>query len=105
MSSDQTWKDKYFQELESAEQRDEQWKVERNTLERMLVRTSLASEGQAPELDRLLERVRSDLRKNKVDVKSWRELQNQIDRQVALLDDMPAYKHENPSAPPCKYRI
>lgn len=40
MSSDQTWKDKYFQELESAEQRDEQWKVERNTLERMLVRTS-----------------------------------------------------------------
>ena len=100
MSSDQTWKDKYFQELESAEQRDEQWKVERNPLERMLVRTSLASEGQAPELDRLLERVRSDLRKNKVDVKSWRELQNQIDRQVALLDDMPAYKHENPSAPP-----
>jgi diguanylate cyclase len=99
MSSDQTWKDKYFQELEAAEQREEQWKDERNTLERMLVRTSLASEGQTPELDSLLERVRSDLRKKKVDVKSWRELQEQIDHQVALLDDMPTPKHESQSAP------
>lgn len=87
MSSDQTWKEKYFQELETAEHREEKWKAERNTLERMLVRTSLASEGQTPELDSLLERVRSDLRKKEVDVKSWRELQGQIDRQVALLDD------------------
>jgi len=99
MSSDQTWKNKYFQELETAEQREEQWKAERNTLERMLVRTSLASEGQTPELDSLLERVRSDLRKKKVDVKSWRELQEQIDRQVAILDDMPAPKHESQPEP------
>lgn len=99
MSSDQTWKEKYFQELETAEQQEEQWKAERNTLERMLVRTSLASEGQTPELDSLLERVRSDLRKKKVDVKSWRELQGQIDHQVALLDDMPTPKHENQPGP------
>lgn len=92
MSSDISWKEKYFQELEFAEQREEQTKAERNTLERMLVRTSLASKGQAPKLDRLLDRVRSDLRKNKVDVDSWRELQKQIDRQVALLDDAPARK-------------
>lgn len=97
MSSDQTWKEKYFQELEIAEQQEEQWKAERNTLERMLVRTSLASEGQTPELDSLLERVRSDLRKKKIDVKSWRELQGQIDHQVALLDDMLAHGHNNES--------
>lgn len=90
MSSDQSWKEKYFQELEVAEYREGRWKAEHNTLERMLVRTCLASEGQAPELDRLLASVRSDLRKNKVDVDSWRELQEQIDRQVALLDDAPA---------------
>lgn len=89
MSSDQSWKEKYFQELEAAEHKEGHWKAERNTLERMLVRTCLASEGQALELDRLLARVRSDLRKNKVDVDSWRELQEQIDRQVALLDDVP----------------
>lgn len=93
MTSDQSWKEKYLQELESADQREEQWKAERNTLERMLVRTCLASEGQAPELDRLLARVRKDLRKNKVDVENWRELQEQIDRQVTLLDEkQPAKK-------------
>ncbi|TNE94322.1 MAG: GGDEF domain-containing protein, partial [Gammaproteobacteria bacterium] len=93
MTSDQSWKEKYLQELESADQREEQWKAERNTLERMLVRTCLASEGQAPELDKLLARVRKDLRKKKVDVEAWRELQEQIDRQVTLLDDQqPARK-------------
>ena len=62
MASDQSWKEKYLQELESADNREKQWKAERNTLERMLVRTSLASEGQTPELDRLLARIRKDLR-------------------------------------------
>jgi len=87
MASDQSWKEKYLQELESAENREQQWKAERNSLERMLVRTSLASEGQAPELDRLLAHLRKDLRKNRVDVEAWKELQDQIDRQVALLDE------------------
>jgi diguanylate cyclase len=87
MASDQSWKDKYLQELDSADNREKQWKAERNTLERMLVRTSLASEGQTPELDRLLARVRKDLRKKRVDVEAWKELQDQIDRQVALLDE------------------
>lgn len=87
MASDQSWKEKYLQELESADNREKQWKAERNTLERMLVRTCLASEGQTPDLDRLLARVRKDLRKNRVDVDAWKELQDQIDRQVALLDE------------------
>lgn len=100
MSSDQSWKEKYFQELEVAEHKAAHWKAERNTLERMLVRTCLASEGQAPDLDRLLARVRSDLRKNKVDVDSWKELQEQIDRQVALLDDVPARTDGTRSALP-----
>ncbi|AOY89025.1 GGDEF domain-containing protein [Marinobacter salinus] len=90
MASDQSWKEKYLQEIGAADDREKQWKAERNTLERMLVRTSLASEGQTPELDRLLVRVRKDLRKKKVDVEAWRELQEQIDRQVALLDEQPS---------------
>ncbi len=87
MTTDPSWKEKYLQELESADHREKQWKAERNTLERMLVRTSLASEGQTPELDKLLARVRKDLRKGRVDVDAWKELQDQIDRQVALLDE------------------
>lgn len=53
----------------------------------MLVRTSLASEGQTAELDRLLERVRDELRKPPLNADSWRDLQERIDRQVAALDD------------------
>ncbi len=90
MTTDPSWKEKYLQELESADHREKQWKAERNTLERMLVRTSLASEGQTPELDKLLVRVRKDLRKGRVDVDAWKELQDQIDRQVALLDERQA---------------
>ena len=97
MASDQSWKEKYLQELESADNREKQWKAERNTLERMLVRTSLASEGQAPELDRLLVRIRKDLRKNRVDVDAWKELQDQIDRQVALLDERQSAADKKPS--------
>jgi len=92
MSSDPSWKERYFQELEAAEHREKHWTAERNSLERMLVRTCLAAEGQAPELDRLLASVRSDLRKNRVDVDGWKALQEKIDRQVALLDEVSAGK-------------
>ncbi|SNB58074.1 diguanylate cyclase [Marinobacter sp. es.042] len=97
MASDQSWKEKYLQELESADNREKQWRAERNTLERMLVRTSLASEGQTPELDRLLARIRKDLRKNRVDVDAWKDLQDQIDRQVALLDERQSANDRKPS--------
>jgi len=97
MASEQSWKEKYLQELESADNREKQWKAERNTLERMLVRTSLASEGQTPELDRLLARIRKDLRKNRVDVDAWKDLQDQIDRQVALLDERQSANDRKPS--------
>ncbi|WP_298452965.1 GGDEF domain-containing protein [uncultured Marinobacter sp.] len=101
MSSDQTWKTKYFQELETAEQREAQWKSERNVLERMLVRTSLASAGQTPELDSLLDQIRSDLRKNRVGVESWRQLQEQIDRQIALLDEVATSEVRSVQQSPC----
>ena len=100
MASDQSWKEKYLQELESADLQEQQWQAERNTLERMLVRTSLASEGQTPELDRLLAQIRKDLRKKNVDVEAWRELQEQVDRQVALLDERTATTGARPERTP-----
>jgi len=87
MSSDPSWKDKYLQALESSDQRESHWETERNLLQRMLVRTSLASEGQTAELDRLLERVRDELRSPALNADSWRDLQERIDRQVAALDE------------------
>ncbi|OZB12911.1 MAG: GGDEF domain-containing protein, partial [Marinobacter sp. 34-60-7] len=99
MASDESWKEKYLQELEATEHKNRQWQDERTALERMLVRTSLASEGQAPELDRLLSALRSDLKKKRIDLDAWRKLQEQIDRQIALLDDAPATK-ATPKATP-----
>ncbi|MFO8140337.1 MAG: diguanylate cyclase [Marinobacter sp.] len=87
MASEESWKEKYLRELEEADQRDKQWQAERNVLERMLVRTSLASEGQTPELDSLLTRLRADLRSQKIDIKAWRKLQDQIDKAISQLDE------------------
>ncbi|MDK8465593.1 GGDEF domain-containing protein [Marinobacter sp. SS13-12] len=90
MSSDSPWKEKYLRALEQSEERELQWESERNQLQRMLVRTSLASEGQNPELDRLLAGLRSELRKTSPDSGSWHKLQDRIDRQVSELDDQKA---------------
>ncbi|MGM0951702.1 MAG: diguanylate cyclase [Pseudomonadota bacterium] len=87
MASEESWKDKYLRELDEAEQKEKQWLAERNVLERMLVRTSLASEGQSDQLDDLLSQLRDDLRKQTLDVDRWRGLQDEIDRQITLLDE------------------
>lgn len=90
MSSDSAWKEKYLAAIELAEERESQWTAERNQFQRMLVRTSLASEGQNHELDRLLASLRSELRKDSLDSGSWHKLQDRIDRQVSALDEQKA---------------
>lgn len=87
MASDEPWKEKYLRELDESEQKEKQWQAERNVLERMLVRTSLASEGQSDQLDDLLSELRNDLRKQTLDVDRWRRLQDEIDRQITFLDE------------------
>jgi diguanylate cyclase len=87
MSSDPSWKDKYLKELEISEAQEARWETERNLIQRMLVRTSLASEGQSPELDDLLKRVREEVRQGRFDASVWHDLQDRIDRRVTALDD------------------
>ncbi len=87
MSSDASWKDKYLKELETSEANEAHWDAEKNLLQRMLVRTSLASEGQSPELDDLLLRLREETRKGTFDAGAWQDLQERIDRRVSALDD------------------
>lgn len=100
MASEDSWKEKYLRELEEAEHREKQWESERNLLERMLVRTSLASEGQRPELDELLGRLREDIRKKQINLQHWRELQDQIDRQITLLDEQAGPQAVSPTPEP-----
>lgn len=100
MASEESWKDKYLREIEQSEQREKQWQAERNILERLLVRTSLASEGQSEQLDELLAQLREDLRKHNVDVEAWRQLQEEIDRQITLLDEDAAASKPQPGKRP-----
>ncbi|MBB5320867.1 GGDEF domain-containing protein [Marinobacter oulmenensis] len=93
MASEESWKDKYLREIEQSERQEKQWQAERNTLERLLVRTSLASEGQSEQLDALLAQLREDLRKRNVDVEAWRKLQEEIDLQITLLDEKSSKDH------------
>ena len=99
MASEQSWKNKYQQVLKEAEQQKQRCKEQRDLLERMLVRTSVASEGQRPELDRLLNQLRADLRRKTLNTEKWLQLQDQIDRQIALLDEEPAPPHDQAAAP------
>lgn len=87
MALKQSWKDRYLQEVEHTEVLEKRWREERNALERMLVRTSLAAEGQSPELDDKLSRLRDFLRGGSGDLQELRRLQEQIERQLGILDD------------------
>ncbi|MEP3589371.1 MAG: diguanylate cyclase [Marinobacter sp.] len=98
MASEQSWKKKYQQLLKEAEQQERQCREQRELLERMLIRTTVASEGQRPELDHLLSRLRAELRRKKLDAEAWCRLQEQIDRQIALLDGGPKQAPNEASA-------
>lgn len=88
MSPNSSWKDKYLKECETSEAREANWDAEKNLLQRMLVRTSLASEGQSAGLDNLLMRLREEVRKGGFDTGTWQDLQDHIDRKVSALDEL-----------------
>lgn len=86
MASEESWKQQYIQELEAAKAREETWKAERHTLERLLVRTSFASEGQDRVLDELMFRLRDQLRAGTAGAGQIKSLQDALDRRIAELD-------------------
>lgn len=90
MSSDESWKAKYLREQDAQAAREQDWQSERHLLGRLLVRTSLASEGQSPELDQLLGQLRAGLRGDHGDLDKLRALQVALDRQLTSLDDRKA---------------
>lgn len=86
MSSGDGWKEKYLQQLEDTEQLEKGWQDERDVLQRLLVRTSLAAEGQAASLDRLLGELRESLRAAGAQ-SELRRLQQDLDGLVVKLDE------------------
>lgn len=86
MTASDEWKDKYFRQLENLEQAEQAWRDERHLLQRLLVRTCLAAEGQSASLDRLLDRLRDALRGESPEIGDLRRLQEDIDELVVGLD-------------------
>lgn len=87
MNSPEEWKAKYLRQLEESELREKAWHEERNTLQRLLVRTSLAADGMAPALDKALAELREFLRDEHLDVGRLKVLQGHIDDMVVQLDE------------------
>ncbi len=87
MGSPDQWKDKYFRQLEDQEQAEKRWEAERHALQRLLVRTSLAAEGQSSSLDRLLGQLRGELRREQNDPGGLRAMQRDLDELVVGLDE------------------
>ena len=86
MASEESWKQQYLQEQENTKAREQRWQTERHTLERLLVRTSFAAEGQDAQLDRLLESLREHLRRKGADLDQLRLLQEQLDQRLVALE-------------------
>jgi len=87
VTSPDEWKGKYFRQLESQERAEKRWEAERHALQRLLVRTSLAAEGQSPSLDRLLGQLRSELRSDPGDTVGLQALQKDLDELLVGLDE------------------
>ncbi len=86
MASEESWKQQYLQEREDAEALQQRWQGERHTLERLLVRTSFAAEGQDPNLDRLLAELREHLRRKDTQLEPLQRLQEKLDQQLVALE-------------------
>jgi diguanylate cyclase len=100
MNPDLSWKEKYLQELNAAEQRDQQWQQQRLSLERMLVRTSIALKGQTEDLDHILDNIRDDIRNKSLNEEHWQLLRQKIDQQMLLLDQRKSASEANEPASP-----
>ncbi|MBS3803851.1 MAG: GGDEF domain-containing protein [Oleiphilaceae bacterium] len=87
MASDESWEKLYGQEVESAKAREKVWQEERHTFERLLVRTSFASEGQDPDLDRLLRDLRQCIRSGEADLAQFRAFQETLDQRLIAMDE------------------
>ncbi|MCH8499272.1 MAG: diguanylate cyclase [Marinobacter sp.] len=75
--------------LQALEELQQAWHNERNVFQRLLVRTSLASEGINPQLDQLMEELRQLARKQEPDLVRMRALQGRLDQLLIALDDEP----------------
>ena len=86
MSQDE-WKQKYLDQLDQNERQEQRWQEEKHTLQRLLVRATLAAEGQDRRMDELLAELRDLARSEDPARSELTRLQNQLETLVSSFDD------------------
>jgi diguanylate cyclase len=80
------WKQKYYDQLDLLEQKEQQWELLENTLKRALGRLSLAAEGQHKPLDRQLSELRNAI-KNSIDHQQLDAIVDDISRLLSQFEE------------------
>ena len=89
MSDDQgqdQWKQKYYQQLDLLEQKEQDWEQLENILKRTIGRLSLAAEGQHAGLDRHIRELRSSI-KNQINHSHLESIVEDISRILSQLEE------------------
>ncbi len=81
------WKQRYLDQLDTHERQEQHWRDEKHSLQRLLVRASLAAEGQDRGLDEVLGQLRDAARAEEPDMALLRGLQNRLDELVTGFDE------------------
>ncbi|MFE8071236.1 diguanylate cyclase [Marinobacteraceae bacterium S3BR75-40.1] len=80
------WKERYLNQLDRSESQEKQWREERHALQRLLVRASLAAEGQDQQLDDVLAQLRQMAREEDPPLANLKRLQDRLDELVLSWD-------------------
>ncbi len=80
------WKQKYYDQLDNLEKREQDWEKLETTLKRTIGRLSLAAEGQNAALDRHINNLRSSI-KNNINQQHLESVVDDISRVLSKLED------------------
>ncbi len=81
------WKQKYLDQLDQNEHQEQRWREEKHTLQRLLVRATLAAEGQDRRMDEVLAELRDLARSDDPARNELLRLQNQLEELVSGFDE------------------
>lgn len=86
VESSEDWKQKFYDQLDRLEQKEQGWEKLESLLKRTIGRLSLAAEGQNPSLDKHLRQVRASI-KDKVDPLHLEQVLDDLSELLTRLDE------------------
>ncbi len=80
------WKQKYYDQLDQLEQKEQEWDSVETLLKRAISRLSLAAEGQNKKLDQQLEQLRQSVR-NQLNITRLERLVDELSESISKLEE------------------